>query len=47
MSMSGWGRQGSRHNLPRTRGPSAAAEADGLPHPKTVGLALTSASPLS
>jgi hypothetical protein len=47
MSMSGWGRQASGHNLPRTRGPSAAAETDGLPRPKTAGLAQTSTSPLS
>jgi len=45
--MSGWGRQGSGHNLPRTRGPSAAVETDELPHPKTAGLTQTSTSPLS
>ena len=45
--MSEWGRQGSLHNLARTRGPSAAAEADALTHTKTAGLALTSTSPLA
>jgi hypothetical protein len=44
--MSGWGRQGSRHNVPRTRGPNAAAQTTGCPS-EGRGVALTTTSPLS